>query len=389
MTRIVIVCAQASGGVRHHVGQTARLLSNSYEVHVIAPQSVLEGLDCGQAATHPLAIGSRPSSQDPATVRALKRAFSRYRPDAVHAHGLRAGALSSLALMGFPSRFVVTLHNMPVGSRLIRGIGQTLLSVIARRADVVMAVSPDLRQWAQRAGARVTRVATVPAPWSDTNVHSTHHKLPRESGKSQYEIRKLRQAILSLSSHRSYDLSGEVERVEPLIILTCSRLAPQKGMGELLDALRILRTCAPRPFVWVIAGEGPQRDLLEQARDQESLPLVLLGHRIDIPDLMTASDLIVSTSLWEGQSLTLQEALHAHKPLITTDVGGSALTSHGGATLCEPTGESLAEAVLSVITTDDALAQAARKSASAAQLLPTEADLRDELISVLRLDAST
>src|SRR5699024_9956777 len=85
-------------------------------------------------------------------------------PVVLHAHGLRAGALSALAVRGRRGRLVVTLLNRTVGSRAGRAVGAVLLRILARTADTVLAVSPDLAEAARRAGAGDVRHAVIPAP---------------------------------------------------------------------------------------------------------------------------------------------------------------------------------------------------------------------------------
>ena len=47
-----------------------------------------------------------------------------------------------------------------------------------------------------------------------------------------------------------------------------------------------------------------------------------LGLRTDIPNVLTAADVIVMSSHWEGLSLSNVEGMSAHKPFIASDVNG-------------------------------------------------------------------
>jgi glycosyltransferase involved in cell wall biosynthesis len=47
------------------------------------------------------------------------------------------------------------------------------------------------------------------------------------------------------------------------------------------------------------------------------------GVRRDVPDLLAASDLYVNSSLYEGMSNTILEAMAMRKPVIATAVGGN------------------------------------------------------------------
>src|SRR5699024_12699616 len=96
------------------------------------------------------------------TLRAVRSASPA--PVVFHALGLRAGALSAISALGRRGRLVVTLHNLTVGSRAGRAVGAALLRILARGADTVLAVSPDLAEAARRAGAADVRHAVIPAP---------------------------------------------------------------------------------------------------------------------------------------------------------------------------------------------------------------------------------
>src|SRR5699024_2792396 len=98
----------------------------------------------------------------------------------------------------------VTLHNRTIGSRAHRAVGAALLRILARGADTVLAVSPDLAEAARRAGAADVRHAVIPAP---------EPAAPTADGPDAPD----RAA------------SAPPEAAAPLEILVIARLAPQKG----------------------------------------------------------------------------------------------------------------------------------------------------------------
>ena len=162
--RILQVCGSAAGGVRAHLADCARLLAaDGHDVIVEAPAAVLDGMDLEPARAEPLEIGPRPSLNDTLAVARLRRLGRR--ADVLHAHGLRAGALAALALgrrRRGRTRLVVTLHNLTVGGRLTTLVGDRLERLIARRADLVLAVSPDLAERARELGAPQVELAIIP-----------------------------------------------------------------------------------------------------------------------------------------------------------------------------------------------------------------------------------
>ena len=74
----------------------------------------------------------------------------------------------------------------------------------------------------------------------------------------------------------------------------------------------------------VVAGAGPDRERLEALASElgASESLTLLGHRADVPDLLAAFDVAVSSSWFEGSPLAIMEYMDAGLPTVATRVGG-------------------------------------------------------------------
>ena len=356
--RILQVCGSAAGGVRAHLADCARLLAaDGHDVIVEAPAAVLDGMDLEPARAEPLEIGPRPSLNDTLAVARLRRLGRR--ADVLHAHGLRAGALAALALgrrRRGRTRLVVTLHNLTVGGRLTTLVGDRLERLIARRADLVLAVSPDLAERARVLGAPQVELAIIPA---------VPPQQPAEPSPSD-----------AAAPEDAWPRGGAR-------LLTVARLAPQKGLPLLLEVAAILsrEVDAGRlaAFTWALAGDGPGREQTAERIAAEQLPVTLLGRRSDAPALMEAADIVVQTSLWEGQPLTIQEALRAGTAIVATDVGGPAVTSRGGAVLVDPQAQAIAEALRTLLSDPEARSRAAERAREAARRLPGLEDLAAQL----------
>jgi glycosyltransferase involved in cell wall biosynthesis len=282
--------------------------------------------------------------------------------DVVHAHGLRAGGLAVLARTGawrLRTPLVVTVHNalLAEGSAQVRAAYAVLERLVARGADVVLGVSSDLEAGLARLGARDVRHAVVPAPAAPSPT-STPELIRSQLGVG-----------------------------DRLVLLCVARLAEQKGLPLLLDAVGLLASSADlRDRVLVlVAGDGPLRMPLQERIDAEGLPVRLLGWRDDVADLLTVSDVVVSAAVWEGQPIAVQQALQAGRPLVATAVGGTADVT-GDAALLVPARDAPAlAAALRRVLTDPAerlrLAAAARLRAST---LPTERDALAAALEVYR-----
>ena len=108
------------------------------------------------------------------------------------------------------------------------------------------------------------------------------------------------------------------------VIGTVGRLDPVKDLGVLIEGFARLRKRIDRARL-VIVGDGVARESLTgfAAKFGLSEAVRFLGHREDVPDLLHAFDVYVSTSVFEGISLTLLEAMAAERPVIATAVGGT------------------------------------------------------------------
>ncbi len=105
------------------------------------------------------------------------------------------------------------------------------------------------------------------------------------------------------------------------IVGTIGRLTYQKGQRYLIDALATLKYKFPQ-LILLIVGDGPLRNELEDYADSlgTGKNVRFLGTRRDIPDLLSAMDIFVLPSLWEGLVNALLEAMAAGNAVIATDI---------------------------------------------------------------------
>jgi len=110
----------------------------------------------------------------------------------------------------------------------------------------------------------------------------------------------------------------------PLIGTVCA-LRPQKSIDVLLAATALLVIERPDLRV-VIVGEGPERLRLERLSEELGLAanVEFLGSRAheDLPDILAAIDIVVSSSSFEGMPLAVIEWMAAGKAIVATNVGG-------------------------------------------------------------------
>ena len=370
--RVSYVIGTTAGGTGRHVAMLARGCALAgVQVSVFGPpetrslflaDSGSEG-EPGGVRFVPLTITDRPRpAGDAVAIRRLRGLLKAAEPDIVHAHGMRAGAFAAIALLPatlvrrpreqggrrqleeLPA-LVVTVHNAPPASAGTAAVYAMLERLVARRADLVLCVSPDLSERMHRLGALAVGRALVPAPAG-----------PESPVAAQP------------------DTAGLAAGGRP-VVLAVGRLATQKGLDTLLEAAARWRGTQPEPLV-VIAGTGPLAAGLAHQAHQLGVDALFLGARADVPALLAAAAVFVLPSRWEGQPLVLQEALQAARPIVASDVGGVRDLTGDDAACLVAAGDpaALAAAVLRVLEDRDLAHRLAAAAAARAATLPTEAD---------------
>jgi sugar transferase (PEP-CTERM/EpsH1 system associated) len=112
------------------------------------------------------------------------------------------------------------------------------------------------------------------------------------------------------------------------VIGTVGRLAAVKDQSTLIRAFKTLVDKNPESgsdYRLIIVGDGPLRIQLQELISELHLEkwVWMTGDRSDIPDILNIFDLYVLTSLGEGISNTILEAMATGLPIIATDVGGN------------------------------------------------------------------
>jgi glycosyltransferase involved in cell wall biosynthesis len=259
------------------------------------------------------------SIRDLVVVLKLLRQFWRVRPDIVHTHKAKAGAVGRVAAVLYrwitPSalwlrprrcRIVHTYHGHVFHSyysgtktRAFLAIERTLARLCT---DRIIVVSEQQR----REISETFRVGT-----SD-----------------QYRVVPLGLDLSELMQH-SGDLRSELGRKpNELVIGIVGRLCEVKNHGMFLDVAAGLTgesegETAPS---FVVVGDGHLRGELEQQAMRLGISdsVTFTGFRNDAASLYGDMDVVALTSLNEGTPLTLIEAMGCGRPVVSTEVGGVA-----------------------------------------------------------------
>lgn len=99
------------------------------------------------------------------------------------------------------------------------------------------------------------------------------------------------------------------------------RLHDQKGFDLLIEALANLKTNSV-PHQLVVVGEGPEKSALENLATMVGVNVIFTGLRKDVTDVLSAFDVFVLSSRYEGMPNVLLEAMSIGLPCVSTAVDG-------------------------------------------------------------------
>lgn len=111
---------------------------------------------------------------------------------------------------------------------------------------------------------------------------------------------------------------------DTIILTSIANLVPYKDYNTILKALSAVKLSGI-PFHYIAIGEGSERKNINKLiqtfnlNENVSFP----GSRTDIKEILYTSDIFIHSSLGEGCSNAILEAMAAGLPIIATDTGGT------------------------------------------------------------------
>jgi glycosyltransferase involved in cell wall biosynthesis len=239
---------------------------------------------------------------DVRTERELTQIMRRWRPQIVHTHMAKAGALGRIAARRAHVPVTVhTFHGHVLQSYFSELKNRTFITVereLAKRTDALVAVAPRVRDDLLALG--IGR----PEQWHVVPVGVDLD--PLLSGRPDQRVAR---ASLGLP------LDGP-------IVGCVGRLVAIKDHEMFFTAARRVADLYP-DATFVLAGDGDLRERLQRrARETLGDRIVFLGWVKDLPSLYAACDVVALTSKLEGTPVSLIEASAAGKPVVATRVGG-------------------------------------------------------------------
>jgi glycosyltransferase involved in cell wall biosynthesis len=329
----MLVYQPVDGGVGRHLRDlTAGLAGRGHELTLCGPS-----LPCG-ISTLPDGVGyvrldlgrAIAPGADLKALRRLAGIVRRTRPDVIHAHSSKAGALARLGRAARPSTPVVyTPH------------GYAFAGSFARRLE--------------RRGYREIERVLAPLASRVVCVCAAEGRLAAALGDGR-RVRVVHNGIDPAGAGPTDPRMVELGREGP-VLCVLTQLRAGKGIETLIDATPSILARHPRLQV-AIWGDGPELEILREraSRAGAAGAVRFLGPSSDPLGVLRGADVFVHPSLAESFPYAILEAMSVGRAIVASDVGGvgEALV-HGASGLLVPPGapESLARAVIGLLDDPD------------------------------------
>ena len=244
-------------------------------------------------------VGMRSRLDVPGLVRAYR--LWRRRPDIVFTSSVDAQVIGHAVARRAGARHVTVEQG---GAGIPRSLHRRLLvRLVGPRIDRVVAVTATQVEELAALGFRRDRITIIP------------NGTPRPStSRSRREMRA--------------ELGLEDGDVAALFLAT---LRPEKRVELFVEAVLRARREEPRLRA-VVAGGGPQLELVRELAAASPEAIRVLGERSDVGDLLEASDFLCMTSSFEAVPLSAVEAMSLARPIVAMRVGGLAEVVDDGRT---------------------------------------------------------
>jgi glycosyltransferase involved in cell wall biosynthesis len=238
------------------------------------------------------------SKFDPTTLAALLKVIDRKQIDILHLHGYGATTFGRLAALRRRLPVILHEHANLTDTPWYQKLADVALEPLTDIAIAVSQSTADFVIKARKIPARKVKIVYLGVPLEEFS-------RPRSD-----DERGQARAALGLGA-------------DDFLLGTVTRLHESKGNTILVDAARLVLEQRPHARFYLV-GEGPLREPLEQQARALGLGdrFVFAGFARDVASVLSAFDVSVFPSLWEGTPLTVFEALAMGKPIVATDADG-------------------------------------------------------------------
>ncbi len=310
------------GGITYNVSYLSKYLPAEYETLLIGgPEE--EGESSSLHITDSMGLKpviikdlNRELSfiKDHKSYKEIKRLIKEYKPDIVHTHASKAGAIGRLAAISCKVPVIVhTFHGHVFHNyfgKLKTAFYLKVERYLAKRSTAIVTNSELLKKELSETFkiADADKIHVVPLGF-DLEKFQTNQEQKRKEFRTKYKIKD-----------------------NELVISIIGRLAPIKNHELFFDAIENITKRSSKKIKAVIVGDGETRQYLESYLKNKNLVFCtnadkncvfdFIGWQKEVDLVLAGTDLVALSSKNEGTPVSLIEAQAAGKFIVTTNVGG-------------------------------------------------------------------
>jgi L-malate glycosyltransferase len=261
----------------------------------------------------------------------------KYRCDLIHVHWVIPTGLIGLVTGIFLRKpYIVTIHGSDFRMAIDRPFLLKLFLYICKRSEYITCVSGMQAKEIERLGIKGEKISVYPMCVEEDFLEGGRSRERRSNG--------------------------------PMTIVSNRNLLPIYNVSLLIRAIPMVLQEEPHSK-FIIAGDGPERDSLEREVKKLNLnsSVRFLGRvpHEEMPKLLTQADIYVSTSLYDGTSVSLLEAMATGTFPIVTDIPSNQEWIHDGKNGFLVSSENqlfLARKIIEAIHSQELLAEASEEN---------------------------
>ena len=225
----------------------------------------------------------------------LRGLVKRFKADVVHSHMYHANILSRLLRLSISiPKLICTAHNTNEGGKL----RMFSYNITDRLVDMSTNVSQEaVDEFITKRAVKAGRMIPI--------------------------VNGINTDRFAFNGSARQNLRNQLGLKNKKMILAVGSLSPQKDYPNLLNAVALLAKIR-QDFKVFITGDGPLKEELSSLTDALDVNefVEFFGIRRDVASLMSATDLFVLSSAWEGFGLVVAEAMACERVVVATDCGG-------------------------------------------------------------------
>jgi glycosyltransferase involved in cell wall biosynthesis len=304
------------GGPTYNVANLSKYLSADFETQVLAgfkepdeasSEYLLKDLHIPYQIVPNMHRAISPA-KDYKAYQFILNVMNRLKPDIVHTHAAKAGALGRLAAINAKQKPKAILHTYhgnvfdgyfsPLKTKIILGIERYL----ATKSHAIVSISETQKK------DLVEKYRIAPA--------EKIHVIPLGFDLTKFQTD---QTNKRKSFRESYKISDDT-----VVISITGRLAPVKNHILFIEALSIIKNKTTVPYIVFVVGDGELMEQTQQQTKETGVPIIFTSWRKDIDYINAGSDIVALSSINEGTPVSIIEAMAAEKAVLCTNVGGVA-----------------------------------------------------------------